>query len=210
MLAAPAVALSAAVSLLAILIAISFAILVARTRRAAGIQPPAMSGDPGWSGAAGPGQYRRRLYRFYSGPVAGDAYFQGWIPPLIGLIWCIGRIIFAVGYMASAEKRHIGFGISILSVLALVLLAGFGVVQSLLQQEPSDHEPSLTPRRHRGFPAGSRARSAAIKLVVLDIGGTLIQDHGEVPTALMSALGKEHIPSRRRKSATGAALPSAE
>ncbi|HVZ27940.1 MAG TPA: HAD hydrolase-like protein [Rhizomicrobium sp.] len=38
------------------------------------------------------------------------------------------------------------------------------------------------------------ASAASIKLVVLDIGGTLIQDHNEVPTALMSALGKEHIP----------------
>ncbi|HWY62668.1 MAG TPA: HAD hydrolase-like protein [Rhizomicrobium sp.] len=37
--------------------------------------------------------------------------------------------------------------------------------------------------------------SAAIKLVVLDIGGTLIQDHGEVPTAMMNALSKRKIPA---------------
>jgi phosphonatase-like hydrolase len=42
--------------------------------------------------------------------------------------------------------------------------------------------------------SGSAASATSIKLVVLDIGGTLIQDHNEVPTALMSALGKEHIP----------------
>jgi phosphonatase-like hydrolase len=34
-----------------------------------------------------------------------------------------------------------------------------------------------------------------VKLVVLDIGGTLIQDHGEVPTAMMNALSKRHIPA---------------
>src|SRR5579872_2325943 len=38
------------------------------------------------------------------------------------------------------------------------------------------------------------ASATSIKLVVLDIGGTLIQDHNEVPTALMSALGKKKIP----------------
>ena len=44
------------------------------------------------------------------------------------------------------------------------------------------------------FPAAARAASTgaaapAIKLVVLDVGGTIIQDHGEVPNAMQSALG---------------------
>jgi phosphonatase-like hydrolase len=39
-----------------------------------------------------------------------------------------------------------------------------------------------------------RAGASKIKLVILDIGGTLIQDHGEVPTALMSALGHRNVP----------------
>jgi phosphonatase-like hydrolase len=34
-----------------------------------------------------------------------------------------------------------------------------------------------------------------IKYVVLDMGGTIIQDHGEVPAALTSALGKRGIPA---------------
>jgi phosphonatase-like hydrolase len=41
-----------------------------------------------------------------------------------------------------------------------------------------------------GAPAGAEP---SIKLVVLDIGGTLIQDHNEVPTAMMSALSQRHI-----------------
>ena len=57
-------------------------------------------------------------------------YFQGWIPPIIGLLWCVGRILFAVGYMKAPEKRALGFGISILSVLALVVLAAIGIVQA--------------------------------------------------------------------------------
>lgn len=41
-----------------------------------------------------------------------------------------------------------------------------------------------------GVPANA---APSIKLVVLDIGGTLIQDHNEVPTVMMRALAKEHI-----------------
>jgi uncharacterized membrane protein YecN with MAPEG domain len=133
MLTAPAVALSAAVSLLAILIAIGFAILVARTRRATGIQPPAMSGDLRLERALRvQGNTVEGFIVFIPALWLATLYFQGWIPPLIGLIWCLGRIIFAVGYMTSAEKRHVGFTISIFSVLALVILAGVGVVQSLI------------------------------------------------------------------------------
>ena len=43
--------------------------------------------------------------------------------------------------------------------------------------------------------AAPAAAAPHIKLVVLDIGGTLIQDHNEVPTAMLSALGKKHIPA---------------
>jgi phosphonatase-like hydrolase len=54
------------------------------------------------------------------------------------------------------------------------------------------------------FPAAARAADSggadanrpdrqAIKLVVLDIGGTIIQDHGEVPRAMQSALGHRGV-----------------
>src|SRR5260221_12890210 len=55
-------------------------------------------------------------------------YFQGWAPPIIGLVWCLGRVAYAVGYVADANRRHIGFGICIFSVLILVILAAIGIV----------------------------------------------------------------------------------
>ena len=50
------------------------------------------------------------------------------------------------------------------------------------------------------FPAAAHAASSgvaapAIKLVVLDVGGTIIQDHGEVPKAMQSALGHGGVPA---------------
>jgi phosphonatase-like hydrolase len=42
---------------------------------------------------------------------------------------------------------------------------------------------------------GPAAAAPRIKLVVLDMGGTIIQDHGEVPKALKSALSRRNIPA---------------
>jgi hypothetical protein len=53
------------------------------------------------------------------------------------------------------------------------------------------------------------ASPLALKLVVLDIGGTLIGDHGEVPDAMLGAFSRKgHHRDGRRSSAAGAALPS--
>jgi uncharacterized membrane protein YecN with MAPEG domain len=59
-------------------------------------------------------------------------YFHaiGWLVPLIGLCWCIGRVLYAFGYMAEPGKRFPGFAISIFSSLALAILAVIGVVQA--------------------------------------------------------------------------------
>jgi phosphonatase-like hydrolase len=49
------------------------------------------------------------------------------------------------------------------------------------------------------LPSAAAAQTPApgvkIRYVVLDMGGTIIQDHGEVPAALTSALGKRGIPA---------------
>lgn len=44
------------------------------------------------------------------------------------------------------------------------------------------------------FPSRARAeQKGRIRLVVLDIGGTIIEDHGEVPNAMHNALGKRGV-----------------
>jgi glutathione S-transferase len=131
MLNTPDVILSAAVTTLAILIGIGFAIMVARVRLANGVLPPAMSGNPKVERALRvQGNTVEGFVLFVPALWLATLYFHGWIPPLIGLIWCLGRILFAIGYMKDAEKRHIGFRISMLSVVALVLLTIWGLVVS--------------------------------------------------------------------------------
>jgi uncharacterized membrane protein YecN with MAPEG domain len=123
--------LTALVSLLSILIAIGTAILVARVRRATNIFPPAMSGDPRLERALRvQGNTVEGFIVFLPALWLAALYFQGWVPPIIGLVWCVGRIVYAAGYMMHADRRHIGFLICILSVFALVILAGIGIINA--------------------------------------------------------------------------------
>lgn len=127
----PDIIWTGAVTILAILIGIGFGLTVARARGITGIAAPAMDGDPRLERALRvQGNTLEGFVLFLPALWLAALYFQGWIPPLIGLVWCIGRILFAVGYLKDAEKRHLGFGIAMLSVVALVILAVIGLVNA--------------------------------------------------------------------------------
>ncbi len=51
----------------------------------------------------------------------------------IGAVWVLGRIVYAWGYYQAAEKRMIGFGISSLSSMVLLLGSLIGIILSLVQ-----------------------------------------------------------------------------
>jgi glutathione S-transferase len=129
MLSAPATLLTGLVTLFAILIAIGTALLVARVRTVTGVLPPAMTGDPRVERALRvQGNTVEGFIVFLPALWLAAIYFQGWAPPIIGLIWCLGRIAYAIGYTADANRRHIGFGICIFSVFILVILAAIGII----------------------------------------------------------------------------------
>jgi glutathione S-transferase len=50
----------------------------------------------------------------------------------IGLLWVLGRIVYAWGYYTAAEKRGPGFGISALSMLTLLLGSLVGIIRGFL------------------------------------------------------------------------------
>ena len=64
---------------------------------------------------------------FLAAPVLGDR-----ITAITGLVWCLGRIIYARGYYADAAKRGPGFGITMLATLVLIVAAGYGAVMTLI------------------------------------------------------------------------------
>ena len=127
--AAPAMLLTAAATLLAVLVTLGTAILVARTRRRVGIQPPVMTGSPDLECALRvQGNTIEQIVMFLPALWLATIYFQGWAPGIIGFVWSLGRIAFAIGYKpANPGRRGPGFGIGIFSTLALVALAAFGI-----------------------------------------------------------------------------------
>ncbi len=129
-LAAPAIILTGIVTLVAILISIAMAILVARTRGRTGVRAPAMSGAPELECALRvQGNTVEQMTVFLPALWLAALYFQGWLPALIGLIWCLGRVIYMLTYAPDKPtNRALGFALSMLSVIALTILAAIGLL----------------------------------------------------------------------------------
>jgi glutathione S-transferase len=126
-LAAPAIILTGIVTLLAVLISLAFAIGVARARREARIDAPAMTGHPVLERAVRiQGNTVEQFVIFLPSLWLAALYFQGWLPPIIGAVWCLGRIIYAFTY-GDRKSRFPGFALTIFPTLILIVLAAIGL-----------------------------------------------------------------------------------
>ena len=107
--------------------------LVGRARVKYGVRAPAIAGNPDFE----------RVYRVHQNTLEALIVFipAVWIFGLylsarwaagLGLLFIVGRAIYAIGYFRAAEKRGPGAGITGLTNVALVLGAIVGVVRALL------------------------------------------------------------------------------
>jgi glutathione S-transferase len=132
MLSAPATLLTAAATVLAILVSVATSILVARTRARVGIQPPAMTGPPELERALRvQANTVEQFVIFVPSLWLAALYFQGWIPAALGLVWSLGRILYISQYLGG-KNRFVGFSLTIWPTLILALLAIIGIVQAVL------------------------------------------------------------------------------
>ena len=83
---------------------------VGRMRDKHGIKAPAMTGHDEFERAV------RVHMNTMEGAIAflpalwiAEIWFGGWIPPVAGFVWVVGRVIYMLGYMAAPEKRETGF-----------------------------------------------------------------------------------------------------
>lgn len=127
-------ALPSLVTAIALVVYFIVTLNVGRARAKYQVKPPATSGSPEFDRVLRVQQNMLEqlvlflpalwLFSVYVSPVWGAA---------LGVIWVIGRILYAWGYYQAAEKRGLGFGINVLSLLILLLGGLVGVVGVLLQ-----------------------------------------------------------------------------
>lgn len=133
MMGAPVTILSAAVTILAVVVYMSTGVLVGRMRSKHKVEPPATAGAPEFE----------RAYRVQSNTLEQLAIFLpllwiatafpvgiAWLVPALGLVWIVGRILYMLGYLAAPEKRSLGFNIAVAATLGLLVLAVIGVAHS--------------------------------------------------------------------------------
>ena len=119
--------------LLAILVYFGFGIAVGRARAAWNVPAPMPTGHPEFD-------KRNRVHVntleqlalflpaiVLAAPVLGDAVTAG-----LGLVWSIGRLVYARGYYADAAKRGPGFLIGFLVTVVLIIAAAWGAIHTLI------------------------------------------------------------------------------
>jgi glutathione S-transferase len=113
--------LVAIVTILSLLLYLSMGIGVARARGKSGIHAPAMTGDP----------ILERTIRVQSNTLEWlpiflvslwlfAIYWNDLVAAAAGLVWIVGRVLYARGYVADPSKREMGFMIQALACMVLL------------------------------------------------------------------------------------------
>jgi len=127
--------LSAAVSVLAVLVCFYTGVVVGRMRSKHGIEAPAVTGAPEFD----------RAYRVQMNTLEQFALFLpllwlatalpvaiAYLTPALGLVWVIGRVLYMRGYMVDPAKRSLGFTVGAVAVLGLLVLSIVGIARAWL------------------------------------------------------------------------------
>lgn len=122
------------VALLSIIQLVVFGVLVGRARGQYGIAAPATSGHPVFE----------RYFRVHMNTIETLLVFLPalWIaarywPPryvaLVGAVYLVGRVVYLKAYVREPKSRSLGFSLSMLPTLALVLAALVGTLRALFR-----------------------------------------------------------------------------
>ncbi|MDI1365768.1 MAG: MAPEG family protein [bacterium] len=111
----------AVVTLVALLVYVWMGVRVGGARKKCGIHAPCMTGDP---------ELERHirvqantlewLPIFLPSLWLFAIYWNDMVATIVGVIWIVGRILYALGYAASADKRELGFMIQALATAVLL------------------------------------------------------------------------------------------
>jgi uncharacterized membrane protein YecN with MAPEG domain len=105
---------------------------VGRARAKYQIKPPQTTGNPNFERVLRVQQNTiEQMLLFLPALWIFSIYVSAIWGAALGGIWIVGRIVYAIGYYQAAEKRGLGFGITSLSTLALLVGALVGVSLSI-------------------------------------------------------------------------------
>ena len=125
--------LTAIVTVVALLVYYWTGYRVGQMRGKHGIKAPAVTGNMEFECA-----YRvqvnmlEQLIVFLPLLWLSNAYFMVWpyLTGALGLVWIIGRIMYAIGYVQDPAKRSMGFIISLLATLGLLITTIYGIANA--------------------------------------------------------------------------------
>ncbi|HIK31638.1 MAG TPA: MAPEG family protein [Oscillatoriales cyanobacterium M59_W2019_021] len=122
------------ITIFALIVYFVVTINVGRARMKYKVQPPAMTGDPNFERVVRVQQNTLEQLILF---LPALWLFSSFVSPVwgagIGAVWIVGRILFAWGYYQAAEKRTLGFGISTLGTLSLLIGSLVGIGLTLFQ-----------------------------------------------------------------------------
>ena len=114
--------LVAIVTVLALLLYIWMGLRVAGARKATGIHAPQMTGDPVLERHIRvQSNTLEWLPVFLPGLWLFAVYWNDLLAAALGAVWIIGRVVYALGYVADPKKREIGFIVQLLASVVLLL-----------------------------------------------------------------------------------------
>jgi glutathione S-transferase len=116
------------VALLALFQYLGFIILTGRARGKSGLKAPTMTGDPGFE----------RMYRvqmntletlvvFLPALYLASLYWPATWVAALGAVYLVGRMLYWRAYVADPSTRAVGYSLSLLPTLILMILALVGI-----------------------------------------------------------------------------------
>lgn len=125
--------LTALATIVALLVYFYCMVQVGKARAKHGVKPPAVDGPDEFMriNRVHQNMVEQMVFHLPALWLFAAAWSDLWAG-ILGLIFAVGRIMYAKGYYEAAEKRGRGFGISSMASIVLALGALVGIVMALL------------------------------------------------------------------------------
>jgi glutathione S-transferase len=117
------------VTILTVLLLVACAVYVSQARGRYGVKAPAVSGPEGFERALRvQGNTNEAALMFLPALWVAAAVHVPWISAVLGALWLVARIWYALAYANPPRSRGPAFGLSLLALAALVLQALWGLI----------------------------------------------------------------------------------